>query len=407
MPPLTDHINLTFESTNDNDEVLGAISGTKNKSSGPDGLDARGVKVLAPVLYPLYQIIFNKALQNSLPPAIKHGRTGLIAKADKTSTDPLKYCPITTLPILTSMFHSAIDCKLRELIYGLGIISESQAGFMPRRSTHRQVMILSCITALARRLRCTIHVAFLDLEKCFDAISHEDLIIVMRDVRHLPFEWVEVIDRFLIDNTTTILDEKIAVTRDCVQGSPLSPLLCLFMMKDFVRYMRQHAPVNLPAFVGPHTRRLSDALPADVLWPLFFLLFADDVACVGDQGHQEWKWMIPQAQLWAELRHMRISPKSRIMTLHCQQGRMDHGAFHFPLHDFVLNWTLPQHGPFRYLGAHLKPNPYPGRIVHPRHLFTPAEKRNIYHRMHCLNQAFSLPSGHWLPEARLIAIGVK
>jgi len=248
-------------------------------------------------------------------------------------------------------------------------------------------------------------VAFLDLEKCFDTISHEDLIIVMRDVRHLPFEWVEVIGRFLIDNTTTILDEKIAVTRDCVQGSPLSPLLCLFMMEDFVRYMRQHAPVDLPAFIGPHTRRLSDALPADVLGLLFFLLFADDVACVGDQGHQE--WMIPPAQRWAELRHMRISPKSRIMTLHCQQGRMDHGAFHFPLHDFVLNWTLPQHGSFRYLGAHLKPNPYPGRIVHPRHLFTPAEKRNIYHRMHCLNQAFSLPSGQWLPEARLIAIGVK
>ena len=58
--------------------------------------------------------------------------------------------------------------------------------------------------------------------------------------------------------------------------------------------MRQHVPVDLPAFIGPHTRRLSDALPADVLWLLFFLLFADDVACVGDQGLHE--WMISQAQ---------------------------------------------------------------------------------------------------------------
>ena len=116
MPPLTDSITLTFESTDDNDEVLAAISRTKYKSSGPDGLDARGVKVLAPVLYPLYQLLFNKAVQNSLPPALKRGRTGLIAKADKTSTDPLKYRPITTLPILTRMFHSAIDHKLRELV---------------------------------------------------------------------------------------------------------------------------------------------------------------------------------------------------------------------------------------------------------------------------------------------------
>jgi len=67
MPPLTDHINLTFEITNDNDEVLAAISRTKNKSSGPDGLDARGVKVLAPVLYPLYQITFNSPTKLAAP----------------------------------------------------------------------------------------------------------------------------------------------------------------------------------------------------------------------------------------------------------------------------------------------------------------------------------------------------
>jgi len=153
------------------------------------------------------------------------------------------------------------------------------------------------------------HVAFLDLEKCFDTISHEDLIIVMRDVLLLPLEWVEVIRRLLIDNTTNILDEKIAVTRGCMQGSALSSLLCLFMMEDFVRYMRQHAPADLPPFLGPYTERLAAALPADVLWLLFFLLFADDVACVGEQGLQE--WMMPQAQQWAELRHILFQPTPR------------------------------------------------------------------------------------------------
>ena len=404
MPPLSDPITLTFESTDDNDEVMAAISRTKNKSPGPGGLDARGVKVLAPVLYPLYQLLFNKALQSSLPLALKRGQTGLIPKADKASTDPLKYRPITTLPILTRMLHSAIDRKLRGLVYDRHIISESQAGFMPQRSTHRQVMILSCITALARRLDCTIHVAFLDLEKCFDTMSHEDLILVMRDVLHLPLEWAEVIRRLLTDNTTSILDQEIAVTRGCMQGSPLSPLLCLFMMEDFIRHMRRHAPTDLSPILGPVTRKLSDVLPADVLWLLFFLLFADDVACVGEQGLQE--WMIPQAQRWAELRHMRLSPKSRLMTLHCPLGRMDLGAFHLPLHDFTLDWTLPKDGSFRYLGAHLKPNPHRGP-VHPRHLFTPTERRNIYYRMHCITQAFTLPSGRKLPEARLVALGVK
>ena len=244
MAPLSQHINLAFENSAEVDEVLDAIRNTKNKSPGPGGLDARGVKVLAPVLYPLYQLLFNKALQNSLPSTLKCGQTCLIAKADKTSTDPLQYRPITTLPILTRMFHSAIDRKLRELVYERGIISESQAGFMPYRSTHRQVMILSCITALARCLGRSMHVTFLDLEKCFDTISHEDLIIVMRDVLLLPLEWVEVIRRLLIDNTTTILDEKIAVTRGCMQGSPLSPLLCLFRSIHAPARPRRPAPLS-------------------------------------------------------------------------------------------------------------------------------------------------------------------
>jgi uncharacterized phage-associated protein len=87
MPPLTDHITLTFEKNENTDETLEAICKTKNKSSGPDRLDARGVKVLAPVLHPLYRTIFNKALQTSLPVALKRCRTGLVAKKDKTSTD--------------------------------------------------------------------------------------------------------------------------------------------------------------------------------------------------------------------------------------------------------------------------------------------------------------------------------
>ena len=61
---------------------------------------------------------------------------------------------------------------------------------------------------------------FLDLEKCYGTITHEDLILVMRDVLQLPLDWVEVIRRLLMDNFTTILVQDVAVTRGCMQGSP-------------------------------------------------------------------------------------------------------------------------------------------------------------------------------------------
>jgi hypothetical protein len=408
LPPLVQHLTLTFESSATTDEVLEAIRTTQNKCPGPGGLDARGVKALASVLHPLYQATFDKALLTSLPQALKHGRTSLIPKKDKTSPDPLLYRPITTLPILTRMFHSAIDSKLRQLVYDQGIVSDNQAGFMPNKSTHRQAMFLSCIMALSRQLGRSMHVVFLDLEKCFDTISHEDLILVMRDTLLLPLEWVEVVRRLLIHNTTTLLGQDIAVTRGCMQGSPLSPLLCLFMMEDFVRFMREHSPSDLPPFLGPQARSYTDALPAEILWLLFLLLFADDVACVGDQALQE--WMIPAAQRWAELRHMRFSPKSRIMTLHCPLAPTDRGAFQLPLHDFDLAWILRQDGAFRYLGTPFTPNPHQfgsHTPVHPRHLFSPKEKQNLYFRMHCLTRTFSLPSGQPLPSPHLVAIGVK
>jgi hypothetical protein len=104
------------------------------------------------------------------------------------------------------MFDSVIDRKLLKHVYERGTVSENQAGFMPHRSTHGLAMILSCMMALSRRLGRSTHVVFLDLEKCFDTISHEDLIIVMRDVLKLPIERVEVIRRLLIHNSTTILD---------------------------------------------------------------------------------------------------------------------------------------------------------------------------------------------------------
>jgi hypothetical protein len=107
---------MTKSDTNSDKEVLNrspgsslprafswaAISRTKNKSSGPNGLDARGVKVLAPVLYPLYQLRFNKALQNSLPPALKRGRQDLDGPPQEPSnhhlTHPDPHVPLRNRP---------------------------------------------------------------------------------------------------------------------------------------------------------------------------------------------------------------------------------------------------------------------------------------------------------------------
>ena len=76
---------------------------------------------------------------------------------------------------------------------------ESQAGFMPLKSIHRQVRMLHHARDLPRPRKVL-------------TISHEDIIIVMKDVLCLPLEWIEVTRRLLIHNSTSILDINIPYT---------------------------------------------------------------------------------------------------------------------------------------------------------------------------------------------------
>ena len=396
------------------DDVKEAIKATANKTPGPDGMDARLIKAALPDLLPELRRLFTLALHHGLPPELKQGRTTLIPKKDKTSTDPSTYRPITVLPVLTRMFHKAVDIALRRHVYKHNILSEHQAGFMPARSTYRQGMILSCLAAAGRTLDRDLHVSFLDVEKAFDTISHEVLLQVMRDTLHLPLGWIEVIRLLLLDNSTTILGHLIKLTRGCLQGSPLSPLLCLFLMEDLTRYVQSQGPPKdahgheIP-FFAHHRRTSSGLLEREALWLLLrLLLFADDVATVGDLAAQQ--WLLEQITAWAAVRRVRFSPKSRVMAL-TLQGAANRDIPSYPLHlqHLTLPWCQREDGHFRYLGMpfHTNPRlPHHSRL-HPIHTFTAEDRKRHNFYLACMTRLFSLPSGLQFASPRLLAITIK
>lgn len=80
-------------------------------------MDARLIKAVLPDLLPELRRLFTLALHRGLPAELKQGRTTFIPKKDKTSTDPSTYPPITVLPVLTRMFHEAVDIALRRHVY--------------------------------------------------------------------------------------------------------------------------------------------------------------------------------------------------------------------------------------------------------------------------------------------------
>lgn len=48
-------------------------------------------------------------------------------------------------------------------------------------------------------------------------------------------EWVEVVWKMLMHNRTILLGREIDITRGCLQGSPLSPLLRILLLEDLYR----------------------------------------------------------------------------------------------------------------------------------------------------------------------------
>lgn len=85
---------------------------------------------------------------------------------------------------------------------------------------------------------------------------------------------------------------------------------------------------------------------------LALLCFADDVAVSGHPHTQA--WFLTHARAWAALRHLRFSPKSRLMTLTTPGGCEEQ-----PLHglDFPLLRVTKEEGFFKYLGHPMRRNP--------------------------------------------------
>lgn len=318
MPSLVEEITLTVTP----EDVLTALGALRQSAPGPDGLEACVLHLGGETLADLLAGVFTCALTD-LPAALRIGVTVLLPKTQPPSDDPRAYRPITLLPMLVRLFHKVIDQRLRSLLLpdGAGgdqpLLSRTQAGFVPGRSTHEQALILQQLGYSG----ASAWAAFLDIEKAFDSFDHAELIDILRS--RLPLEWVEVIRRLLTGNSTTICGVVVPLGRGCFQGSPLSPTLCMCFMDDLAGPLEAHIVAH-PEDFTLHLRLLAPALAALVL--AYLLLFADDVTILADTraGLQRLANVVGS---WAAHRRVRLSPKSGFACLRARpQNAPEDGA---------------------------------------------------------------------------------
>jgi len=195
--------------------------------------------------------------------------------------------------------------------------------------------------------------AFLDVKKAFDLINHQHLLNIMEELK-IPraFQWT--VHRFLSRFSLKILGKVTPVQRGTMQGSPLSPLLCIVFLWDLINWLNGKKGTAFSGMVMPWKAVSAAAAVIKVL------LFADDTTLLAETV-EDLQAGLDLLTEWANYRRILFNiDKSAIMVvarLPAHQPR-DH-AF------YLQGRKLLRVSEFRYLGHTIHEAPIP-TIKHPK-----------------------------------------
>jgi hypothetical protein len=286
------------------EEVIEALTQTRDCASGPDGVHPILLRHCKKQLAPLLARLYTKCLTYGLPKGLRVGTITLIAKCHPPSSNPALYRPITLLPAIVRVLMRVIDNKIRKLIdRGVIRIPLEQGGFIKNRSTALQTFILLLLRDWANSRKESLYIVYLDIEKAFDSFNHKELLEILRKVG-VPPEIVDAIHRLLPYFELRLFDRLFDQEKGTFQGSPLSPLLSVLFLIDFIEFIND----NKEGFVGV-------SIPVDIIQTIRAVLFADDIVLVASSIDQL-RIALRLAGLWAERRKVRFNlPKCEAMRL--------------------------------------------------------------------------------------------
>ena len=142
------------------------------KTTGPDGLSVKMIKIASPYITKCLTHIFNLSIRcERYPKDWKHALVTPIHKGgDKCSTS--NYHPISILPIVCKILqrwvHSAVYTYLEEN----NLIPRCQSGFRPLHSTESTLHDLTNKCFQATEHGVITGSVFIDLSKAFDCVDH-------------------------------------------------------------------------------------------------------------------------------------------------------------------------------------------------------------------------------------------
>lgn len=236
MPRIEDDMKAILEMPITINEILSAIDDlTPGKTPGPDGLSACFYKAFKDTLSVVLCEVYAEAYENNrLPPSFTLSHTVLIPKTE----DAIKlrnvraYCPISLSNVDYKILMKVLAARLQLVVKE--IVGPHQTCGIKGRSittnTHVARSILECSDSLEQGVA----MVQIDLEKAFDKVSHELLLMILEhtNVGKMITDGVRMAYR---DCSTSLVVNKsvgapVQVSRSVRQGCPLSSLLfCMFI----------------------------------------------------------------------------------------------------------------------------------------------------------------------------------
>ncbi|XP_029849496.2 uncharacterized protein LOC115331529 [Ixodes scapularis] len=147
------------------------------KAIGPDDIPNEFLKKLKPVAQKHLRYLLNNMLAKStIPEAWKQAKIKLIYKGkDKDKKSLHSYRPITILSNVYKLFASILQDRLQRLCEKARLFSEAQNGFRRNRRGSDNLFTVTQLIELKNLDRSPLYLAYLDLEKAYDAVPHEKM----------------------------------------------------------------------------------------------------------------------------------------------------------------------------------------------------------------------------------------